>query len=125
MLSKFIAFAAACACKATHVSSNEMENFCGNLSASEWVDELIQSITILTVSNAQYTGACDASGIVTYNDGINFVGYTLGIGETALLLTTGNLSTALDSLNKADSTSHNYGVAGDSELESLVHNEGY
>ena len=122
MRSQLFTFLCLLAFTITNVFANYVENFCSGFTPEDWVDEFIEATFVLTVSNIQYTGSCEAAGHVIYDDNINYVGYTLGIGETALVLTSGNLSTAASSVNEFDGKTGDNGEPGDPDLEALVNN---
>eukprot|EP01084_Bolivina_argentea_P091621 164913_1 len=104
------------------VSGNSVQNFCGSYTVNDWINDLINDENgILQISNPSYTGACLASGMVTYDDGINHIGYSAnGIGTTALVLTSGDLNTAARSFNLGGSTTTVNGVPGDVDLNTLT-----
>ena len=57
------------------VSGDSITDLCWDFSPQDWVDELIESNTILTISNYEYTGTCSATGLVT-DDDTNYIAYT-------------------------------------------------
>jgi hypothetical protein len=86
------------------------------ITAMDSADALAQSLVGpgITISNAQFTGNTQSSG---YFSG----GYATGNDiASGILLTTGLASSAGSNSNTSESTSTNFGGAGDSTLNSLI-----
>ena len=102
-----------------HVYGNSLTDLCGSYSAADFVSDLVMDHDEFVITNAHFTGDCRAGGKIDFSGFTHYIEEEVLCGS-ALVLSSGLLTTALVTANSGESVSENMGQAGDTDLNELT-----